>query len=92
MSLENEYVLKIFVKKFSIIDYTDSNQIIIDLKFENQIIPLESSGIDFDDSCKGVCITLSETRADLLSKLKNRPLIILLKKFLSGVEVGRFSM
>lgn len=92
MSLENEYLLKFYVKHFSIRDETEDNQITIDVDFENRIIPLESSGTDFEDLCKGICITVIATQEDLLSRMKNIPLNFVLKKFATGVEVGKISI
>lgn len=90
MSVENVYELKIFVKHFSIRDDTDPDKIIIDIHFDDEIFPVESSGIDFSDFSKGVCITQIETAGNLISKLKNRPLKLFLKKFLTEQEVGKF--
>lgn len=89
MSVENIYDLKIFVKKFSLRDdIIDDGQITIDIYFGKEIYPVESSGTDFSDFNKGVCITCNETREDLITKVETTPIKVVLKEFLSAKEVG----
>lgn len=88
MSVKNIYDLKIFVKYFSFRYETDPGPITIDINFNKEIFPVESSGTDFSDFNKGVCITLTETVEDLVAILQERPIYVVLKKFLSTEEVG----